>query len=368
MNEKYLLELIEQARVLRPRTPAGRREFIRACAAAGIAPTLLLGAASKSLAAAKEIVVANWGGDSTKAMKAAFGSPYAKATGSAVVFDVGPLEGKIKAMVDNQRTVWDAMAIDAFSAISLGKQGYLRAIDYAIVGRDQLPGTASEFGVPAYLVSHVLTYDARRFGKNPPRAWSDFWDVEKFPGKRALWKWMGGALEAALMADGVAKDQVFPMDVPRALRRLEALKSHVILWDSGAESQQMVRQREVSMASIWHSRATLLRKETAGAIDFTWHEGVAANDAWSVPKGNPAGDDVWRFLAFVQTVEPQLVLLRQLGVGPTTHQATTASPEDIRQSNPGSPENMAVQCKVDTRWWADNYQATLRQYSALFAG
>lgn len=367
MKNDSLLDMVEQAKALLPRTKAGRREFLRACAAAGIAPTLLLGPASRSFAAAKEIIVANWGGDSTKAMKSAFGVPYTKATGTSVVFDVGPLEGKIKAMVDNKRVVWDAVAIDGFSAINLGQQGFLRPINYAVVGNDQLPGMASEFGVPAYLVSHVIAYDAKRFGKNPPRTWSDFWDVGKFPGKRALWKWMGGALEAALMADGVAKDQVFPMDVPRALQKLEVLKPHVILWDSGAESQQMLRNREVSMASIWHSRAMLLRKESAGAIDFTWNEGVAAHDAWSVPKDNPAGDEVWRFLAFLQTVQPQLDLLRQLGVGPSTNQATAASPADIRAGNPGSPENLALQCKVDTRWWADNYQSTLRKYSALFA-
>lgn len=366
MNKNYIEDLIDQANALKPRTKSGRRNFLKLCAATGVAPTLL-SLWSQDAHAAKEIVLSAWGGEGKNAFQQAFMQPFTKATGIPMAYDSSPDDGKIKAMVENKNVIWDVMDLDSFSAIKLGKQGFLRPIDYSIVKRDALPGLSSEFGAAGYLLSYVLAYDTQKFGKNPPTSWRDFWDVKKYPGKRGLWKWMGGSLEAAIMADGVDKDKVYPIDVNRAMKKLKELQSHVVLWDSGADSLQLLRNGEVSMACIWHTRANAIQKETKGRIGYTWNQGLASCDVWSVPKNNPAGDQVWRFIAFAQNVEPQIRLLQLLGNGPITPQATHAVPDALRKDNPGTPENWALQCKVNPQWWAENYEATLQKYTDLMS-
>lgn len=321
-----------------------RRKFLTMCAAAGIAPTLLA-VSGRANAEAHEIVVANWGGDSSKVQERVLGVPYTEETGIPVYFDSSPLEGRIKAMVESGTVIWDVMDIDNFSAIKLGKEGFLRPIDYSIVSRDTVPGTSFEHGVAAYVMSYVIAYDKSKFPDGGPQTWADFWNIEKFPGKRSLYKWLTGALDAALMADGVAKDEIYPIDLPRALDKIRQIKEHVVFWESGAESQRLLRDGEVSVACIWNSRANMLEKETDGRITYHWNEAVAYGDAWSVPKDNPAGDLVWPFIASMQQVDKQLALLADLAAGPVTEEANLATPAELKRLNPVHPENWLIKRK-----------------------
>lgn len=359
-------ELIVARNILK--VPSNRRRFLALCASAGIAPTLLGLGAGRARAEAGEIVLSNWGGDSSKVMERVYGEAYTKETGIPVHFDSSPQEGRIKAMVESGKVVWDVMDVDAFSAIKLGRQGYLRPIDYSIVSRDTLPGLSFEHGVGAYVLSFVLAYDKSKFPDGPPQSWADFWDVQRFPGKRSLYKWATGALDAALMADGIQKDRLYPLDTGRAFGKIQEIKDHLIFWDSGAQSQQMLRSGEVSMACIWHSRAHMLEEETGGRITFDWNQGIAFSDAWSVPVDNPAGDGVWPFLAFMQGIDRQLGLLAGMAAGPVTAEANAATPPDLRRINPGLPDNWKVLAPMDANWWADHYDEVLADYTDLIAG
>ncbi|MDX1422757.1 MAG: ABC transporter substrate-binding protein [Kiloniellales bacterium] len=349
------------------RNERNRREFLRTCAAAGLAPTLL-GLVGRAHAQSGEIVLANWGGDASKYQEKIFGRPYTEKTGVAVHFDSSPLEGRIKAMVDAKNVIWDVMDIDNFSAIKLGREGYLRPIDYSIVSRDTIPGTSFDHGVAAYVLSYVIAYDTAKFPDGGPNTWADFWNVEKFPGKRSLYKWLTGALDAALLADGVAKDEIYPIDLPRAIDKIEQIKEHLVFWNSGAESQQLLRNGDVTMACIWSSRAHMLEKETDGRITYHWNEAIAYGDTWSVPKDNPAGDLVWPFIASMQEVDKQLALLADMGAGPVTLEASEQTPPELQRINPAYPENWKLQSLMDAEWWSENYDQALTVYTDMIAG
>ncbi|MGO8126611.1 extracellular solute-binding protein, partial [Rhizobium ruizarguesonis] len=88
--------------------------------------------------------------------------------------------------------------------------GLFEVLDPAKFGcaEKYLPGTASECGVPANIFSIAVAYDGEKFA-NGPKSLADFWDVKKFPGKRALRSGPKMNLEFALMADGVAANKVY---------------------------------------------------------------------------------------------------------------------------------------------------------------
>ena len=44
--------------------------------------------------------------------------------------------------------------------------------------------------------------------------------------------------EFALMADGVKPDELYPLDLARATKKLETIKDDIVFWTSGAESQE----------------------------------------------------------------------------------------------------------------------------------
>lgn len=340
-----------------------RRRFLQLAAAAGVSMSVFALSSHMANADASEIVVSNWGGESAQVMKEVFGAPFTADTGINVAFDSSPLEGRVRAMVDSGAVVWDVLDLDAYSAIRLGKAGLLRPIDYSVVSNDTIPGTSFEYGVGNYINSNVIAYDREAFPTGGPQNWKDFWDIERFPGKRALYKWAFGALEAALLADGVAKEDLYPLDVPRALKKIDEIKEHLILWDSGAESQQMLRSGDVVMAQVWVSRALFLKEETDDRITFTWNDGVIFAQTWAVPQNNPAGDAVWEFIASTQIHDRQMNLLKAMGSGPVTHAGIAATPPELASLTAGSPENMAVQVMIGQDWWADNYDQALAAFT-----
>ena len=76
---------------------------------------------------------------------------------------------------------------------------------------------------------------------------ADFFDFKKYPGKRLMRKDSQAMYELALMADGVPKDKLYPLDAPRALKKIMAIKKDLLFWNSGAESQTLLRD-----ANGWH--------------------------------------------------------------------------------------------------------------------
>ena len=332
-----------------------RRQFLALCALAGVVPQLV--AAGDAEAAANEIVMWNWGGDAVKCHTDAFGAPFAKDSGLGFKIDSsGPLQGKIVEMVKSGNVTADVADADAFDAIALGKKGDLEAIDYSIVSKDKvLKGFAWDYGISMVFYGYAFMYDTQKFKDNPPSTWADFWDTKKYPGKRSLYKWANGSIEAALMADGVAKDKVYPCDLPRALAKIKQIKADTFYWGSGSEAQQMVVNGDVSMGMVWLNRAKIVESDTNGRYKLNMNQAIAMPGAYIVPKGNPAGrENAMKFIASCQTPERQIALLECHGMTPTNPAAFPLIPENLKRFTVTSADNMDKVLFNDPVWWADN--------------
>jgi putative spermidine/putrescine transport system substrate-binding protein len=243
----------------------------------------------------------------------------------------------------------------------LGPRGLLEPIDYAIVDRSRiLPEFGYEFGVVNYMFSTVLAWDTKVVTTLPTQA--DFFDLKKVPGKRMLRKDSQAMLEMALIADGVPIDKLYPIDLDRALRKISAIKSEILYWDTGAQSQTLLRSGEVAMGYLWHTRANLLKRDTKGRIDWNFAGGLLQPGLWTVPKGNPGGRQAMVAIAAMQEVPGQFSLLRSMGNGPANPQAGTAIPAELQDVNPASAANIRIQAKIDAAWYQANGGAALKAF------
>lgn len=346
-----------------------RRRFLGAIAALGVMPVALK--FTPAHAASDELVVVNWGGDAQPAFQNIWADPFA-ASGAGVptvVEGSGPSSGKIKAMVESGAVVWDVCDRNLPASIDLGRQDLLAEVDWNVVDPDKLRDIhRTDWGVGSYLYSFALTWDSEAH-ETAPQSWADFWNLQDFPGTRTLRNNFEGMLEAALMADGVAADpaQIYPVDVDRAFDKIREIRENTIFWTSGSQSQELFRNREVTMGNLWHTRALLLRGETEGRVQFRFDQGVLFAGAWIVPKGNPAGAKAWDFIASTQDPASQVELFKALGNGPINPAAAEMVPEDLRADDPGSPDNYARQVAVDAQWYAQNYADVLNRYTDLIA-
>ena len=333
-----------------------RRQLAAWLAALGIAPGALsaLGGSAAQAQAVKEVVLANFGGDAVKAMTEAFVVPYEKKTGGKLVIDgSGPSNGKIKTMVEARNVTWDIVDSGLAGTGELGPLGLLEEIDYSVVEKSKVvPEFAYRYGVVNYMFSTVMAWDTARVKEKPTLA--DFFDLKKYPGKRMLRKNSQAMCEMALMADGVPKDKLYPLDVPRAFKKIAAIKSEILYWNSGAESQSLLRDGEVAMGWLWHTRANILKRDTKGRVDWSFEGGLLQPGLWVVPKGNPAGKQAMVAIASMQEPEGQISLLRSMGNGPANPKTEPMVPADLQEVDPGSAANAAVQAKIDAVWYEAN--------------
>jgi len=339
-----------------------RRHFLGALAALGIA------AGTPAHARAKRLVIADWGGATDEAFMSAWGRPYQDAHGVDVVSDVtGPSIGRIKAMVESRAVTWDLCDSNAGESEYLGENKLVEEVDYSIVNpANVFPDAKFRWGVSSYYFSYVLAYDTEKV--KAPESWADFWNLKDFPGKRALRKNVTGMCECAMLADGVAPDKVYevlssPGGIERAMEKFREIRDHVIFWNSGAQSADLLRNHEVVMANIWSTRASTLKRDSAGKITWTWNGGLLVPSVWVVPRGNPAGPKAaFEFANYALTPENQIALLKATGNGPSNPAAAPMVPDDLKFYDPSQPEHRKVQIPLSTAWYAKFQDRARDQY------
>ncbi len=342
-----------------------RRTLFAGLAALGATPALAQ--------AQRNLVMVNWGGIANQAFGQFYGEPFAAANaGWRVVQDsTGPSAGRIRSMVESGRVTWDICDSSAATAVLLGGQNMLAPINYSIVDRANVvaPVFAMEHGAAPYSFSSVLAYDSARFPNGPPTSWADFWDLRRFPGQRLLRRDAVASLEAASMSMGRTIENTYPLDVRAAIRRVGEIRRNCVFWNSGAESEQFLRTGEAVMGQIWHTRATVLQRETNGRIRFIWNQGILQPGIFVSPRGAPGGEMVQRLLAsMLANEDAQVGLLQMLGNGPTNPRAAAKVPAEFRAVNPTDPANAAQQVAIDGAWWGRNYAQTNQDYLDTITG
>lgn len=325
--------------------------------------TLLAGAGLLGLVVATgaraqdSITVASWGGVYQEAESKAFFQPAAKALGITIKEDTTGGLADVRLQVTGDAVKWDLVELGADECARGTREGLFEKLDYGIIKADGIdPKLVHDDWIGITYYSVVLIYNTKVYGENGPKTWADFWDVEKFPGKRALGNFPNETLTVAALADGVPLDQVYPLDMDRAFASLERIKPHIsVWWDSGGQAMQLVKDGEVDMASIWNGRASVLEKEGA-PVKYTYDQGVFNPDCMVIPKG--AGNKDLAMKALAQFVSPELQanLPLYIGNGPVNLKAfeTGKIPPDRQQAIVSAPENIKKQVLLDANYWADH--------------
>ena len=215
-------------------------------------------------------------------------------------------------------------------------------------------------GVCNYMFSTVQAWDTSKIKGTPSLA--DFFDLKKVPGKRMVRKDNTAMIEMALLADGVPMDKIYPLDVDRAMKKFATIKDSLLVWETGAQSQSLLRDGEAVMGWLWNTRAQLLKSEAGTKINYTFDGGLLQPGLWVVPKGNPGGKQAMVAIASMQAPAGQVELLGILSNGPANPAAATLVPPALLPIDPSSPENAAKQVKISADWYQHFHGATYRRF------
>lgn len=331
---------------------------------------VMLSAAS---AQAADLTVASWGGAYQKAQSEALFQPAAKALGikiKEVTYNGMP---DVRLQVQTGAVTMDVVVSGTGSAARAGAEGLLEPLDYKMINVSHFyPGMATKYCVGGDVFSNVFAYNSEKYGANPPRTWADFWNVKKYPGKRAYRGGVEGALEPALMADGVPPDQVYKVlstdaGLKRAIDKIRQLKPYIaVWWTSGAQQAQLMNDGEVDMTTGWNGRFDAVIKSGA-KVAYTFNQGIYDSDCFSIPKGAPHKAEAMRFLAEISKPQYQAALTKYITYGPTNKDAYKNGliSAAVARTLSSSPANAALQIPLDAAWYEKNEAKAAAMYQDM---
>ena len=322
-------------------------------------------------AAAEDMVFASWGGSYQEAIRKAWMDPFTKATGVTVVEDTEPEIARIRGMVDTGAVEWDVVTGGA-STVSQGvAYGLFEKITDDMVDQSAvIPEARTDYGVPSEIFSTVIGYSKDAFPNGGPQTFADFWDVEKFPGKRTLPQKPSTVIEAALLADGVARADVYKVlateeGLQRALDKVAELKPHVQMWwSSGAQPVQALGAGEVVMALGWNGRFQTGMDEGLN-IDMAWGDSVAQVGYFMLIKDAPNRDAALKFLNFISKPEQQAEFSKYVAYGPTTPASLPLIETERLARLPSTEERLANAIFSDMAFWAEHSVAVTEKYNLM---
>ena len=341
----------------------------RAMTFGGAAVVASVAAPSIVRAQAKKIVYATWGGSWEAAMKKAWFGPFTQETGIEVQTVSGNTYGKLQAMVEAKRTEWDVIeGLPELGRVGAQK-GLLEPIDFTKIDRTSFldrPGLVTEFVVPQQLFGRLLVY-SKKLAK-APASWADLFDLAAFPGKRALYnRPEGGPVEAALLADGVAPDKLYPLDVDRAFKKLSTIRDHILFYDSPGQAEQFLSDGQASMSLLADGRA--LNIKNAGAqVELEPKVTLLTWSVLGVPKGAPNKDGAMAFLAYATSVKGQVAIALEYNYGPVVGKAWEQIPPERAKILSGGPATDGKAVYQNAVWWGENLEKVNEKFQAWKLG
>jgi putative spermidine/putrescine transport system substrate-binding protein len=297
------------------------------------------------------LTVVSYGGSYQEAQDKAMFMPFQQANPNIkIVQDSPSSNAKLKAMVEAGQVTWNVVNVaDDFGLDADGQ--WLEPIDYSIINRDEIvEGYANTYRVGSDVEATVIAYRSD-IHKTAPKSFADFFDLKAFPGKRTAWKYApGGLFETALLADGVPADKLYPIDVDRALKKLDTIKESLIWWDTGAQSAQFLTSGEASMGLLWCGRAAAAGD--SAPVGISWGQWTTQNGWWVVPKGTANKKAAMEAIKFFTSAEASANLTKYLPYGPTNKQALDKTDPRFKGNLP--TDHFDTRVAIDFDWWNKN--------------
>jgi len=319
------------------------------------------------------VTVASWGGSYQNAQSLALFQPAAKAMGITVKEETYGGMSDVRLKVKAGAVSWDIVSSGSGSAARAAAEGLLEKLDYSVIDVSTFyPGLYTDYCIGSDVFSTVMAFNTATYGDNGPSSWADFWDVKKFPGKRAYRNKVAGALEPALMADGVAPEDVYKVldseeGIKRALDKIRELKPEIaVWWKSGAQHAQLMKDGEVDMTTGWNGRFDVAKKDGA-KVAYTFNQGLLDYDCFAIPKGAPNKDLAMKFVAEMSKAEIQANLPDHITYGPTNKKAYEIGKisEEMAKLMPSHPDNAAMQLTISLDWYAKWEQKAAAMYQDM---
>lgn len=336
------------------------RMALAAATALTLAIPVLAQDAPEAFKGSGTLIVNNWGGPTVEKMHDAWYGDFPAATGIDIAFTSVPDVAKLQIMAQVGNIEWDMVDFEGNQMLMAMKEGLLEPIDYdllySLVPKEDLDAAVlTEYGVGSVAFSTVIAWNTELFPEGGPKDWVEFFDTDKFPGRRALYANPKPALEIAMLAAGKEPNTLYPMDIDEAFAALDAIGPKVDLWvEKTSQWDVLIQNSEVDLMGSSLAR-TMAQIQAGEPYALTYNQSISEQSYWTIPKGAPNVADAQKLVAWTVREEGAKRALELLPYYGMTNIAVydDLAPE-LKAELPGAPENAATAHRIDAQWWFDN--------------
>lgn len=350
---------------------------------------LLAAVATSAPAGERSLTVVTWGGAYEASQRAAFFEPFTRATGIEIktVRYAGGVEALRDHLASSDPPHWDVIDIIRSDARTACRAGLLEPFDPAILAPapdgtpasdDFIPGALGRCSISQLVFATVVAYDDRAFPGEKPQSVADFFDLEAFPGKRALRKAPVGLLEWALRSYGVPRTQIYDLlsterGLGLAFRRLDRIRDHLVWWQDGADPVELLRSGRVAMATGYNGRFFHAHVMEGAPISIIWDSALLEFNNWAIPAGTPNRALAEQFIRFATTSERLGDLANRISYGPARLSAQRRIGLNVEAGIPmgphlpTAPKHLGKAIIKDYAWYTQTAELRRRHFEAWLA-
>ena len=323
-----------------------------------------------------EITFTSWTGPYMRSQMLGFVRPYEEANGVRV--NVAHYNGgiaEIRDQVESANVIWDVVDLTQADSLRACEEGLLETLDDIDLPDgadgtgfrdDFVEGALNSCGVGVIVWATAFAYSHEAYGDSQPTSIADFFDTGTYPGARAIRNDPTVVMEWALMADGVAREDVYatletPAGVDRALAKMDAIRPGLQIWDTGRQPVRLLNSGEVTMSSVWATTGAVASREEGAAFTLVWDGRVIELDLFGIPKGSRYKEEAIDFIRYASSTEALASMVTQMPNGPTRNSSLALLSDEVLTQIPNGPayaDNAHI--FSDAQWWSRNH-ATLEE-------
>lgn len=344
-----------------------RRTFLLG---SGVAAASVLSAPyiSTSNAATKDLVLVTWGGNYRQGIEDGLVKPFIKETGINVTVIDTPDIAKVKAQAMTGNVQWDVFDAPGSMGASGAVNGYWEELPSGLFDESDLSLPPQQFLVPFFTFAGGIAFDPARYpeGKHP-KNFAEYFDTEKFPGRRTLRNRAIETLEVALLGDGVAPADLYPLDVERAFAALEKIKPHIAKWvEATPQSVTLLQTKEADYSYTYANRIQASNRDQGVKLGFSFDQNLNGVEYLAVLKNAPNKENAFKFLSFAMRPENQASCMEAKGGAPISRKGYDLLKPESREWLPKlDDKNNAY---INDAWWADQLEPLERRFKEWLLG
>lgn len=306
-----------------------------ACASGETAPT----SSDDPAAVSGQIVWADYGGPTNEAFQEVFFAPFTEETGVEVVATTLAASVQYQ-MLEGEEGDYDTMMTGMAEVVLYSDN--LVALPESVPRSDQLSADVAEYTIATPIIGYAQGYLASTFPDGGPQTWADFWDTETYPGKRAVpGEYSDFMFEAALLADGVAPDDLYPLDLDRATAKLDELKPDMVFYTEYPQVQQLLSAGGASIAFSPNGQFAAL-KNAGLDVTVSWDQALVEANPFVVPSSAKNPSATFALAEFLADPELQAEFSRRTNYGPSSSAAFEYLSDDEIAALPNAPEHTEI--------------------------